>query len=411
MNWNRCSTVTSGFMLFMFLLSSGIVAQEKKANDKDVLVQRVEKELALIKDGNQRIALVRVKDYLTKSSTSLDLSALDLDQVPEVLWQLPDLVYLDLANNQIKEIPRQIKNLNQLKTLILSTNKITSLPSEITSLKQLEKIHIDANPIGRIDTEILDWLLPIDWRISTRTHVANVRLFLGDRVAAKNPQQSNWYLQQFFTQLDHKKLSGYLSHEIDVFAVDCAWQQAQLNVVKDREKAEQELAFFMGFLSAKLDFRFSHKFINQLMDHSYGSLKSGIWFSGESKKDLKFEISSNQETYSGLFPTHNSGFGSPKEFIHEGFVVKESNGVQKWKTKIPFAVTPNYWGAMPSPPDFIDPRPLCCDAVLSKDGKRIALIMCYDNGIYLIELDAIHGKFAGVYFFDRCWIQMPKRAE
>lgn len=114
----------------------------------------------------------------------LDLSNQGLTQVPDSVFTLSLLQYLDLGNydttspplsafrdsgpnrdsmNQIRTISSKIANLTKLKTLRVCCNDLQSLPDEISQLKKLETLDISFNQSLVLKNEIeklsrMQWL-------------------------------------------------------------------------------------------------------------------------------------------------------------------------------------------------------------------------------------------------------------
>jgi len=77
----------------------------------------------------------------------LDLSRLDLESIPESVWDMTWLKNLILNRNKLKSIPEKIGTLTNLKRLVLSRNLISKLPEELCSLPRLEIIDLSENNI------------------------------------------------------------------------------------------------------------------------------------------------------------------------------------------------------------------------------------------------------------------------
>ena len=74
--------------------------------------------------------------------------------IPNEIWNMTNLQFLDLSRNKIDSIPPQIKNLKNLQVLILSKNKINNLPKEFYQLKNLKVIRIGSNDIEHLSNKI-----------------------------------------------------------------------------------------------------------------------------------------------------------------------------------------------------------------------------------------------------------------
>lgn len=97
-----------------------------------------------------------------------------LQEVPDVLWELPDLKSLFLGHNAIRSLPSDLSHLHKLETIELESNQITEIPVFPPSLKvlniknnrisqvspnigfltNLETLTLTDNPIAFIDQEI-----------------------------------------------------------------------------------------------------------------------------------------------------------------------------------------------------------------------------------------------------------------
>lgn len=77
-----------------------------------------------------------------------------LKSIPDAIWSMTNLQYLDLSRNKIDSIPPQIKNLKNLQVLILSKNKISELPEEFYQLKNLKIIRIGSNDVGYLSKQV-----------------------------------------------------------------------------------------------------------------------------------------------------------------------------------------------------------------------------------------------------------------
>ena len=97
-----------------------------------------------------REAEKRITKAYKLGTLELDISNLQLTNIPTQIDQLSQLQYLYLNDNQIVEIPDTIAKLLQLKRLHLNNNKIVEIPGEITQLSQLETLDFDNNKIVKI---------------------------------------------------------------------------------------------------------------------------------------------------------------------------------------------------------------------------------------------------------------------
>jgi len=79
-------------------------------------------------------ALERIKEAKETNATSIDLSKLNLKEIPKKLFESTNLIELSLHNNQITQLPKEIAQLTSLTKLYLYNNQITQTPKEIGNL-------------------------------------------------------------------------------------------------------------------------------------------------------------------------------------------------------------------------------------------------------------------------------------
>ena len=71
------------------------------------------------------------------SVTKVKLSNRGLNEIPTIVFQLPNLKQLDLSRNTICSLPRDILDMTQLEVLDLSKNFLENFPEVPNSLKQI----------------------------------------------------------------------------------------------------------------------------------------------------------------------------------------------------------------------------------------------------------------------------------
>jgi internalin A len=89
----------------------------------------------------------RIKAVILTGSTELDLSRLQLTEVPAKLGKLVNLTELYLFDNQLTEIPAELGNLVNLTRLFLDQNQLGSVPEFIRQLTKLTRIDLNDNVI------------------------------------------------------------------------------------------------------------------------------------------------------------------------------------------------------------------------------------------------------------------------
>jgi C-terminal of Roc, COR, domain/Ras of Complex, Roc, domain of DAPkinase/Leucine rich repeat len=89
----------------------------------------------MARDEAYREAERRIEQARREGATKLDLSGLNLTEVPEAIASLTQLITLDLSDNQLSAILGWIVSLTQLRELDLSNNQLTIGPDLNASLK------------------------------------------------------------------------------------------------------------------------------------------------------------------------------------------------------------------------------------------------------------------------------------
>jgi hypothetical protein len=74
----------------------------------------------------------RIQEALQSGGVSkLDLSGLNLTELPKSINQFTYLTQLDLSRNLLKKIPKELFNISNLMTLDFSQNQLTNVPKNI----------------------------------------------------------------------------------------------------------------------------------------------------------------------------------------------------------------------------------------------------------------------------------------
>lgn len=97
--------------------------------------------------SNTQRTLDNFPDFLKNLSNlvELDLSQNALQKVPPCLYSMPNLKRLNLSENEIEQLSVEVELWQKLETLNLSRNKIGALPSTICRLTQLRRLYINDN--------------------------------------------------------------------------------------------------------------------------------------------------------------------------------------------------------------------------------------------------------------------------
>lgn len=76
--------------------------------------------------------------------TELYLHNLQLQEVPSIVFECPNLEILEVSKNRLQEIPKDIIRLNKLRSLSFAHNKLTTIPDELAKLS-LQKVDLSHN--------------------------------------------------------------------------------------------------------------------------------------------------------------------------------------------------------------------------------------------------------------------------
>ncbi|MTJ07413.1 COR domain-containing protein [Anabaena sp. UHCC 0204] len=104
----------------------------------------------MARDQAYQKAAQRIEKARQEGAIKLDLSDMELTEIPEEIVSLTQLQLLDLSNNQLTVIPDAIASLTQLQELDLSNNQLTAIPDAIASLTQLQELDLSDNQLTEL---------------------------------------------------------------------------------------------------------------------------------------------------------------------------------------------------------------------------------------------------------------------
>lgn len=99
----------------------------------------------MVSNDARQIALERIEQAAREKIEKLDLSFLQLTELPPEIGKLSHLKYLDLRSNRLTTLPPEIANLTQLTSFYVVKNQLETLPLEIGELCHLERLHLSYN--------------------------------------------------------------------------------------------------------------------------------------------------------------------------------------------------------------------------------------------------------------------------
>jgi internalin A len=100
------------------------------------------------------IALERIEEAEASGTKVLNLSNMNLAELPPEIGNLSVLEDLSLYGNSLSSLPPEIGNLLSLKELYLDVNQLQSLPPEIGRLRNLTRLFIAHNKLTSLPPEI-----------------------------------------------------------------------------------------------------------------------------------------------------------------------------------------------------------------------------------------------------------------
>lgn len=80
----------------------------------------------------------------------VELNRLDLETIPDKIFEFKNIKMLSLSSNLITKIPDKISNLKNLEEFYLDRNKIVELPESIGELPKLKKLILSNNKIKHL---------------------------------------------------------------------------------------------------------------------------------------------------------------------------------------------------------------------------------------------------------------------
>ena len=108
----------------------------------------------MARDKAYQKAEQRIEKARQEGAIELDLSNIELTEIPEAIASLTGLQELDLDNNQLTELPEAIASLTGLQLLDLHNNQLTELPEAIASLTGLQRLDLHNNQLTELPEAI-----------------------------------------------------------------------------------------------------------------------------------------------------------------------------------------------------------------------------------------------------------------
>lgn len=84
----------------------------------------------------------------------LSLKRKRLKEIPQAVYQFPNLTWLDISKNQLKVLPSEIAKLQKLEYLNVSNNNLDQLPDDIVNLVNLKRLIANQNNLTGLPAQL-----------------------------------------------------------------------------------------------------------------------------------------------------------------------------------------------------------------------------------------------------------------
>lgn len=115
--------------------------------DEALVEASFEGQKAVQKYFREKYILDKIEEAKTKELVKLDLSNLNITDIPTSIFELQHLKILGLDGNDIWDIPNGITQLKALEVLDLSNNQLVEIPEVLNQMKHLKVIETMGNPL------------------------------------------------------------------------------------------------------------------------------------------------------------------------------------------------------------------------------------------------------------------------
>lgn len=119
--------------------------------DNEAILKAVHKGVSIVNIKPIMSQLQKRFDKMNKADIKkLDLSYLELKEIPKEVWDLKDLVSLNISGAYIDSLPPEISNLSNLQVLDISDCNFECFPKEVLTLKSLTELDISFMPFEEL---------------------------------------------------------------------------------------------------------------------------------------------------------------------------------------------------------------------------------------------------------------------
>ncbi len=147
------------------LESKYLIADYDDQLDQTHAIKAMQSGKSLLKKAKVLTAIEkRFLKYESSKAKKLDLSNLNLKQIPESVFGLTDLKELGLSWNRLNEIPQDIRGLKSLEKIDLTNCDFESFPDVLCDVDSLTEINLGRNSISALPSKLatLPNLLKLD---------------------------------------------------------------------------------------------------------------------------------------------------------------------------------------------------------------------------------------------------------
>lgn len=103
-----------------------------------------------------RAAERRINIAKREGAVELDLSGIEMRDLPYTILQLTQLQSLNLSNNRLTKLLNSLDRLTQLQSLDLHNNRLTTLPHSLGRLTQLRSLDLRNNAFSDPPPEVIE---------------------------------------------------------------------------------------------------------------------------------------------------------------------------------------------------------------------------------------------------------------
>ncbi len=119
-----------------------------------LVLWRQDPTISTTKRAMRQCASELILNCLRNQHCTLDLTGLQLDSLPDLIWECTSIDELNIESNRLAHLSPQIAKLTNLRILNLSENLLTEIPQELNQLSDLTELHLEGNQLGSIPIEL-----------------------------------------------------------------------------------------------------------------------------------------------------------------------------------------------------------------------------------------------------------------